>query len=79
MGTEPFKYARDVIERIDASGFGDWAFRKREALARLAFAENAYELEIAKARTRGVITACSVLVVADILLVALYIWYRGTL
>jgi hypothetical protein len=79
MRTEPFQYVRDAIDRIDSSGFGDWSTRRREALARIAFAENAYELELSKAQTRGVITACSLLVLADILLVAFYIWYRGSL
>lgn len=75
MKYEAFKYARDAIERVDSAGFGDWAHRKREALARLAFAENAYDLELSKATTRGVVTACCIIVVVDILLVAAYFTY----
>jgi len=75
MQHAPFKYARDAIERIDSAGFADWAHRKREALVRLAFAENSYELALKKATARGVITACCVIVVIDILLVAAYFMY----
>lgn len=76
MNTEPFKYARDAIERIDSAGFSEWSWRKREALERLAFAENLFELELSKAKTRGVMTACALVVAVDIIIIGLYYLYR---